>query len=278
LTRLPRYSIVIPAYNESERLGPTLDRVLAFVRQRLQKAEIVVVNDGSTDRTADIVRNYAEQSGGIIRLLENSENRGKGYSVRSGVLNSAGDIVLFTDADLSAPIEEAVKLIDALNCGADIAIGSRWARSELQTRRQSLARQLLGRMFNGLLQVLLSLRFKDTQCGFKAFRGEAARALFPLQRIEGWGFDAEILFLAKKSGFKVAEVPVVWGHDARTRIKPLEDGWRMLAETLRIRWYWLTGKYGDDRATSVPASLAAIEHGESEKQRRTAPHICPPLR
>jgi len=110
-------------------------------------------------------------------------------------------------------------------------------------------------MFNGLLQVLLSLKFKDTQCGFKAFRGEAARALFPLQRIEGWGFDAEILFLAKKSGFKVAEVPVVWGHDTRTRIKPLEDGWRMLAEMLRIRWYWLTGKYGDDRAPSVPASL-----------------------
>jgi dolichyl-phosphate beta-glucosyltransferase len=276
LTRIPRHSIVIPAYNESERLGPTLDRVLAFVRQQVRNAEIVVVNDGSTDQTSDLVRNYAEQSGGIIRLLENSENRGKGYSVRSGVLNSAGDIVLFTDADLSAPIEEAVKLIDALNSGADIAIGSRWARSELQTRRQSLARQLLGRMFNGLLQVLLSLKFKDTPCGFKAFRGEAARALFPLQRIEGWGFDAEILFLAKKSGFKVAEIPVVWGHDTRTRIKPLVDGWRMLAEMLRIRWYWLTGKYGDDRAASVPASLGAIEHGESEKH--DAPLTHPPLR
>jgi len=277
LTRIPRLSIVIPAYNESQRLGPTLDRVLAFVRQRLQKAEIVVVNDGSTDQTADIVRNCAEQSGGIIRLLENPENRGKGYSVRNGVLNSAGDIVLFTDADLSAPIEEAVELIQALHCGADIAIGSRWARSELQTRRQSLGRQALGRVFNGLLRVLLRLNFKDTQCGFKAFRREAARALFPLQRIEGWGFDAEILFLAEKSGFKVAEVPVAWGHDARTRIKPLQDGWRMVAEMLRIRWYWLTGKYVDHRATSVPASQAAIGQGEREEQQRIASHICTPL-
>jgi dolichyl-phosphate beta-glucosyltransferase len=167
-----------------------------------------------------------------------------------------------------------VKLIDALNRGADIAIGSRWARSELQTRRQSLARQVLGRVFNGLLQVLLSLKFKDTQCGFKAFRREAARALFPLQRIEGWGFDAEILFLAEKSALRVAEVPVVWGYDSRTRIKPLRDGWRMVAEMLRIRWYSLTGKYGDIRATSVPASTAAIEHGQSEKQPRIASPVC----
>jgi dolichyl-phosphate beta-glucosyltransferase len=278
LTRIPRHSIVIPAYNESDRLGPTLDRVLAFVRQQGQEAEIVVVDDGSTDQTADIVRNYAQQSGGIIRLLENPENRGKGYSVRNGVLDSAGDIVLFTDADLSAPIEEAVKLVDALDLGADVAIGSRWARSELQTQRQSLARQVLGRVFNGLLRVLLRLEFKDTQCGFKAFRREAARALFPLQRIEGWGFDPEILFLAKKSGFKVAEVPVVWGHDTRTRIKPFEDGWRMVAEMLRIRWYSLTGKYRDDRARSVPASMAAIEPGDSEEQRRIGSHICTPLR
>jgi dolichyl-phosphate beta-glucosyltransferase len=278
LTRIPRHSIVIPAYNESERLGPTLGRVLAFVRRQGQKAEIVVVNDGSTDQTADVVRDYAQQSGGIIRLLENPENRGKGYSVRNGVLHSAGDIVLFTDADLSAPIEEAVKLVEALDHGADVAIGSRWARRELQTQRQSLARQVLGRVFNGLLRILLSLEFKDTQCGFKAFRREAARAVFPLQRIEGWGFDPEILFLAKKSGFKVAEVPVVWGHDTRTRIKPFEDGWRMVADMLRIRWYWLTGKYRDDRARSAPASAAAVEPGDSEEQRRIGSHVCTPLR
>jgi dolichyl-phosphate beta-glucosyltransferase len=277
LTRIPRYSIVIPAYNESDRLGPTLERVLAFVGQQAEQAEIVVVNDGSTDQTADLVRNYAKRSGGIIRLLENPENRGKGYSVRNGVLNSAGDIVLFTDADLSAPIEEAVKLIDALNRGADIAIGSRWARSELQTRRQSLLRQALGRVFNGLLQVLLRLKFKDTQCGFKAFRRPAARALFPLQRIEGWGFDPEILFLANRLGFKVAEVPVVWGHDIRTRIQPFGDGGRMVAEMLRIRWYSLTGAYGDDRATSVPASRGAIEPGEREEPRPIASHTCTPL-
>src|SRR5579859_1463676 len=175
-------SIVIPAYNESARIGSTLDRVLAFVRQQAWNAEVIVVNDGSRDQTAEIVRQYAQ--GETVRLVENPGNRGKGYSVRNGVLHANGDFILFTDADLSSPIEEASKLLDALERGADIAIGSRWVRSELQTRRQSIARQVLGRVFNGLLRVLLGLDFKDTQCGFKAFRRDAARALFPLQQVE----------------------------------------------------------------------------------------------
>lgn len=251
-------SIVIPAYNESARLRPTLDRVLYFVRQQAWDAEVIVVDDGSRDGTADIVRDHA-RSNGMVRLVQNPGNRGKGYSVREGMLGAQGTIVVFTDADLSAPIEEAQKLIAAIETGADVAIGSRWVRRELQTQRQSLARQVLGRGFNLLLRILLRLDFKDTQCGFKAFRRSAARALFPLQRIEGWGFDPEILFLARRLGFKVAEVPVLWGHDNGTRINPLSDGWRMMLEMLRIRWYALTGKYGDDPAVPSAGSVSAGE-------------------
>jgi len=253
LTLKRSISIVIPAYNEAARLGSSLDRVLAFISRQPSEAEVIVVNDGSRDETADIVRSYAQKCE-ALRLVENPGNRGKGYSVRNGVLHANGDFILFTDADLSSPIEEASKLLDALERGADIAIGSRWVRSELQTRRQSIARQVLGRVFNGLLRVLLGLDFKDTQCGFKAFRRDAARALFPLQQVEGWGFDPEILFLAKRMAFKVEEVPVVWAHDDRTRINPVADGSRMVADMLRIRWYSLAGKYEDH-------VLSAPEHG-----------------
>ena len=234
---------MIPAYNESLRLAS------------------IVVNDGSSDDTPDIVRRY-EQKHENVRLQNNPGNRGKGYSVRNGVLNAQGSVILFTDADLSAPIEEAPKLLQALAEGADIAIGSRWARSELQTRRQPLMRQILGRAFNILARVLLNLDFTDTQCGFKAFRREAARSVFPMQRIERWGFDPEVLFLAQESGFRVVEVPVRWAHDDRTRINPLADGSRMVADMLRIRWYSLTGNYAEDRslASTSPARAAQRRH------------------
>lgn len=242
MTRLRTLSVVIPAYNEEARLPLTLDRVLAFAGKSGWDTEIIVVNDGSRDRTADIVTSYSQKTE-IVRLLENPGNRGKGYSVRNGVLHATGEFILFTDADLSSPIEEAPKLLNALAQGADIAIGSRWARRELQTRRQSLARQFLGRVFNLLLRILLRLDFKDTQCGFKAFRRKAARAVFPLQHIEGWGFDPEILFLANQFGFRIMEVPVRWGHDTRTRINPLLDGSRMVSDMLLIRWNSILGRY-----------------------------------
>ena len=241
-------------------MGPTLDRVLAFVHEQNWDAEVVVVDDGSRDNTADLVRQYSEKNG-IVRLLQNPGNHGKGYSVRNGVLNAQGAIVLFTDADLSSPIEEAPKLIEAIQAGADVAIGSRWLRTELQTQRQSVARQIMGRAFNVLLRILLRLPFKDTQCGFKAFRRSAAKVLFPLQKIEGWGFDPEILFLACKLNLKVAEVPVVWAHDEGTRINPLADGSKMILEMMRIRWYSVTGKYGE--TISVPSGGIL-----SEGQRR----------
>jgi dolichyl-phosphate beta-glucosyltransferase len=242
----PCYSIVIPAYNESGRLGATLSRVLAYVHAQGWDAEVIVVNDGSRDNTAEIVRTLAEKDP-TLRLIENPGNHGKGYSVRNGMLHSKGQIVLFSDADLSSPIEEAPKLLRALEAGADIAIGSRWLRAETQTQRQPLHRQIFGRIFNLLLRLTLGLKFKDTQCGFKAFKQSAVRAIFPQQRIERWGFDPEVLFLARKSGFKVTEVPVAWGHSGGTRIHPLSDGSKMFLEMLRIRWYALSGKYDGNR-------------------------------
>lgn len=249
----PIYSIVIPAYNEGARLGATLEKVLSYTHAKGWDAEVIVVNDGSRDNTSDIVREYAAANP-ALRLVENPGNRGKGFSVRMGMLSARGRIVLFSDADLSSPIEEAPKLLQALEAGADIAIGSRWLRAETQTQRQPLYRQFFGRIFNLLLRLTLGLQFKDTQCGFKAFKRPAIQAIFPLQKIERWGFDPEILFLARKFGFKVQEVPVAWGHSGGTRINPLIDGSRMFMEMLHIRWNDLTGKYDGQSPTAVPAT------------------------
>lgn len=238
----PAYSIVIPAYNESGRLGGTLERVLAYVHSGGWNAEVIVVNDGSRDDTEAIARGFAARDP-MLRIVNNPGNRGKGYSVRNGMLHARGRIVIFTDADLSSPIEEASKLLEALDSGADVAIGSRWLRAETQTQRQPLHRQIFGRIFNLLLRMILGLQFKDTQCGFKAFKQRAVQAIFPLQKIERWGFDPEILFLARKFGFQIKEIPVLWGHSGGTRIHPLIDGSRMFMEMLHIRWNDLTGKY-----------------------------------
>src|SRR6478672_3268104 len=230
---MPRYSIIIPAYNEAARLGSTLERVLSSVSQQAWDAEIVVVNDGSRDQTPDLVRTRSAVHPNL-RLIENPGNRGKGYSVRNGMLNATGELLLFSDADLSSPIEEAPKLLAAIQNGADVAIGSRWIRPETQTKRQSLLRQLYGRAFNLALRVLLGLKQKDTQCGFKAFTRSAAQRIFPLQHIERWGFDPEILYLGRHFGFRIDEVPVAWADVGGTRISPLRDGLRMMGEVLRI--------------------------------------------
>jgi glycosyltransferase involved in cell wall biosynthesis len=249
------YSIVIPAYNEGERLAPTLEKVLAYVHQQGWDVEVIVVNDGSRDNTADIVRQFAAKDS-LLRLVENPGNRGKGYAVRNGMLSARGDIIVFSDADLSSPIEEMSKLLEPIMAGADIALGSRWLRPELQSHRQSLHRQLFGRVFNILNRVILGLRFKDTQCGFKAFTRKAAHTILPLQRIERWGFDPEILFLGRKFGFRMEEVAVRWGHVGGTRINPLRDGARMFQEMVRIRWNDLTGKYdGAPRSTTPPVEV-----------------------
>jgi len=255
----PTYSIVIPAYNESARLGATLEKVLAYVRAQGWDAEVIVVNDGSRDNTADIGRAFSAKDP-MLRLLENPGNRGKGYSVRHGMLNARGQIVLFSDADLSSPIEEAPKLFEALEAGADIAIGSRWLRAETQTQRQPLHRQLFGRIFNLILRLTLGLQFADTQCGFKAFKQPAVRAIFPMQKIERWGFDPEILFLARKLKFEVREVSVAWAHREGTSINPLVDGARMVMEMLRIRWYDLAGDYDGDAGSAAKPTKPQPDH------------------
>lgn len=257
------YSFILPAYNESERLTSSLPKVLEYLSQRRFNAEIIVVNDGSKDDTAEIVRSFAADHP-IVRLLENPGNRGKGYSVRNGMLHAHGDVLLFTDTDLSSPIYEADKLFAAIGKGADIAIGSRWLQRELQTERQPLLRQLYGRLFNLGLQVVLGLDYRDTQCGFKAFTRQAAHIIFPRQQIERWGFDPEILFLAKKFKLKVAEVPVEWAHDHRSKISPLRDGLRMGREVLQVRWNEARYRYEqpalavDELPAADPAPVRAV--------------------
>jgi glycosyltransferase involved in cell wall biosynthesis len=238
----PTHSFILPAYNESERLSESIPKVLDYIRERGLAAEIIVVNDGSTDATPDVVRKFAAANP-MILLLDNPGNRGKGYSVRNGMLHARGSIALFTDADLSSPISEADKLFAALNAGSDVAIGSRWLQRELQTERQSLMRQLYGRLFNLGLRVVLGLRYKDTQCGFKAFNRHTIEIVFTRQHIERWGFDPELLFLADKFKLKTAEVAVEWAHDHRSKIHPVRDGIRMGMEVLKIRWNAFLGRY-----------------------------------
>ena len=238
----PAYSIVIPAYNEAARIGHALESVVACIRQRGWSAEVVVVNDGSRDQTAEMVRAFA-QDHPEVRLLENPGNHGKGYSVRNGILHALGEIVMFTDADLSAPIEEAEGLFGAIAAGADIAIGSRWLERTRQTIRQPLYRQFFGRCFNGVTRAIMGLPYADTQCGFKAFTRAAAQTIFQLQTIERWGFDPEILFIALKRGYRIQEVAVSWAHDERTRMSYLKDGVRMLQDIAIVRWNALLGRY-----------------------------------
>ena len=243
------YSIVIPAYNESNRIRPTLDEILRYVEEHKWDVEILVVDDGSRDDTAEIVREFS-RSHPQVQLVQNPGNRGKGFSVRNGMMHARGEICLFTDADLSSPIGEAEKLFSAIRDGADIAIGSRWLRAELQTERQPLYRQLFGRIFNLLLRLVLGLHYMDTQCGFKAFRGDAARQIFPMQKIERWGFDPEILFLARRRKLRTVEVPVIWVHSEGTRLHPFRDGIRMFGDVMRIRWNSVTGAYSSTAVTS----------------------------
>jgi len=236
-------TIIIPAYNEELRLPKTLDAILAYLNARRERAEIIVVDDGSSDSTVEIVKAYAKKFPDL-RLVSNGSNRGKGYSVRHGMLEARGAISLFTDADLSTPIEEADKLIKALReTGYDGAIGSRAVDRSLIEVHQSLLREQAGIFFNRLVRWIMGIGFSDTQCGFKAFRTGRARIIFEQQRIERFGFDPEILFLAKRHGLRVAEIPVRWSHDAATKVNVAADGMRMFFELLVIRWNALRGHY-----------------------------------
>ena len=237
----PELSIVIPAFNEQRRLPETLRRVRAYLEARRADAEVIVVDDGSRDATAALVEARRGEFPGL-RLVLNGVNRGKGYSVRHGMLEARGRIVLFTDADLSAPIEEADKLLAAMR-DHEVAIGSRGVDRSLIEVHQSPLRELAGIVFNFLVRAITGLRFVDTQCGFKAFLREPSRIIFEQQRIERFGFDPEILFLAKRHGLRAVEIPVRWAHDPQTKVNMVRDSLRMFGEVLSIRWNWMLGRY-----------------------------------
>jgi dolichyl-phosphate beta-glucosyltransferase len=236
-------SIVVPVYNETARLAPTLERLRAYAEARPETCEVLVVDDGSTDNSGQLVEEICGGSP-AVRLLRNAVNSGKGFAVRTGVLQARGDYVLFSDADLSTPIEEAERLLEPLQGGYDVAIGSRALKPEWVHPRQPWARETGGKAFNFFVRALTGLEFRDTQCGFKAFRREAAQEIFPRLTIPGFGFDVEILYLARKLGCRALEVPVHWANDPRTKVRPFRDGGRMLGDLARIRWKDWRGKYG----------------------------------
>lgn len=237
-------SIVIPAYNEEARLPDTLSAVTAYLGQKqFSFAEILVVDDGSRDRTAELVEK-SQRDHPNLRLIRNPGNRGKGYAVRNGMLQAKGEWILYTDADLSAPIGELDQLLAAVKrVGAEVAIGSRALNRSLVGVHQSAFREASGRTFNVIMRGITGLSFRDTQCGFKLYSAAAAREIFSRQTFEGFSFDVEDLVIAKVLGLRAVEVPVVWNNVEGTKVSTLA-GVASFAALLGIRWRALTGRYG----------------------------------
>lgn len=240
-------SLIIPAYNEQARLPATLDRLREYLAAQTYSYEVIVVDDGSRDGTRAVIERHAtkwEQ----LRCLPNDRNRGKGYSVKHGVLESRGTDILFSDADLSTPIEESERLLRLIANGeCDVAIGSRALPDSDLEVRQPFWREMMGRTFNKIVQRLSVPGISDTQCGFKAFRGDVARKLFALQHIEGFAFDVEVLYLARKFGYRIVEVPIRWVNSPDSRVSGLKHSWHMLAEVLSIRKNERRGLYHTQR-------------------------------
>jgi len=235
-------SIIIPAFNEEKRLGSTLDKVRSYLSKQPFSAEVIVVDDGSRDGTAALVRKL-QGEWSALKLIENGINQGKGFSVTAGVLVSQGDRILFSDADLSTPIEEYERLGRALNGPLSIAIASRALDGADVQVHQAWYRETMGKTFNKIVKLLAGLPFEDTQCGFKLFTAPAARMIFPKLRTRHFAFDVEVLFIARRSSIPVREVPVRWANDPASRVDPLRDSSRMLLDVIRIRWNDLQGVY-----------------------------------
>lgn len=235
---------MIPAYNEEQRLPGTLVAILRWLDQPdYRDTEVLVVDDGSRDGTASVAESWAQRDP-RVRLLRNPGNKGKGYSVKHGMLEAKGDWRLFSDADLSAPIEELPKLFAAVQSQqAEVAIGSRAMDRSLIGVRQSGFREEAGKLFNVVMKAAIGLPFQDTQCGFKLFSKRAAETIFPRQTVERFGFDAEILFIARLHKMKTVEVPVRWNHAEGTKIAMWSDGADMFLDLIRIRRNQWQGKY-----------------------------------
>lgn len=246
----PDLTIVVPAYNESARLPQTLDSIDRFIVDLHLSVEMLVVDDGSTDDTRQIAQSHSSSAARFHVM--SLPHRGKASAVRAGMLAATGRLVLFTDADLSTPINYATRLTEALDGGADVAIGSREGIGATRVGEPAY-RHIMGRVFNAVVRLLAVPGINDTQCGFKAFRQEAAQNIFsrtllhagegPVHGPRVTGFDVEVLFIARQVGYTVAEVPVYWEHVAGSKVQPLPDSFRMFADVLRVRWNALRGRY-----------------------------------
>jgi dolichyl-phosphate beta-glucosyltransferase len=237
VSTLSPFSLVIPAYNEAGRIGETLRQALAYLQTTSPESELIVVNDGSTDSTPEIVRDIFAKPGGVeTRLVEHSPNRGKGASVREGLLVATRPIGLFSDADLSTPIEETPKLINPIAAGElDVAFGSRALDRGLIGHRQTWRREQGGRVFNLIVRVATGLPFWDTQCGFKAFRLDAFRPILERAKTDGFGFDVELLYLAHRANLRIREIPVRWNHYEGSKISFMRDSLRMVREVAALK-------------------------------------------
>jgi glycosyltransferase involved in cell wall biosynthesis len=234
-------SIIIPAFNEELRLPRSLEKIAKYIQDKRPNTEVLVVDDGSTDRTAAVAESWRGRVPGL-RVLSNGVNRGKGFSVRHGSLEARGRVILFTDADLSSPIEEGEKLFAALQ-NYDVAIGSRAVDRSLIEVHESPFREMAGIIFNKIVRFTLRLPFVDTQCGFKAFRREPCQIIFEQQTIERFGFDPELLYLARHHGLSIKEVPVRWAHSPATKVNMMRDSVQMFLDIFIIRWNGLRGRY-----------------------------------
>lgn len=233
-------SVVIPAYNEEQRLEPTLETTVAYLQNNFDAYEILVIDDGSKDKTEDVALKYKTKG---VRCIRNPKNMGKGFSVKLGMVNAKYDPILFMDSDLNTPIEETKKLLDAMHEGYDVVIGSRNIEGSNIIVKQPKYRQLLGKAFPIIVKTAVLPDFKDTQCGFKMFTRDAARKIFPRQTLRRFAFDVEVLFIAKKLNLKIKEIPVTWISKEGSKVSPIKDSISMLRETMKIRYNDAKGKY-----------------------------------